>query len=143
MELPILLETQPFIPAHEMGEHQGRKVGVMGESPIFAQVLGENCGRMLANKMASYTNLNFTIDQMKHTYIYTQTLTICFLTLINSVFTTVKLHRVTDIINHNALVKCRILTAQSLSVLNMDYKHVQVKLRATKGMNVDKKVTLL
>ena len=66
-----------------------------------------------------------------------------FLTLLNSVFTTVKLHRVTDIINHNALVKCRILTAQILSVVNMDYKHVQVKKRATKGMNVDKKVTLL
>jgi len=68
MELPILVETQPFIPAHEMGEHQGRKVGVMGESPIFAQVLGEHCGRMLANKMASYTNLNFTIDQVWNTY---------------------------------------------------------------------------
>jgi len=25
----------------------------------------------------------------------------------------------------------------------MDYKHVQVKMRATKGINVDKKVTLL
>jgi len=56
------------------------------------------------------------------------------------------LHRVIDIINHNALEKWRILTAQSLSVLNlqnMDYKHVQVKMGATKGINVDKKVTLL
>jgi len=25
----------------------------------------------------------------------------------------------------------------------MDYKHVHMKMRATKGMNVDKKVTLL
>jgi len=25
----------------------------------------------------------------------------------------------------------------------MDYKHVQVRMRATKGLNVDKKVTLL
>jgi len=25
----------------------------------------------------------------------------------------------------------------------MDYKHVQVKMRTTKGLNVDKKVTLL
>jgi len=41
MELPILVETQPFIPAHEMGENQGWKVGMMGESPIFAELFGE------------------------------------------------------------------------------------------------------
>jgi len=41
MELPILVETQPFIPAHEMTENQEQKVGVMGKSPIFAQLLGE------------------------------------------------------------------------------------------------------
>jgi len=41
MELLILVETQSFIPAHEMGENQGWKVGVMGESSIFAQLWGE------------------------------------------------------------------------------------------------------
>jgi len=41
MELSILVETQPFILAHKMVENQGRKVGVMGESPIFTQLLGE------------------------------------------------------------------------------------------------------
>ena len=45
-----------------------------------------------------------------------------FLTLSNSAFTTVKLYRVIDIINHNALEKWQILTAQSLSVLNLQ-KH--------------------
>jgi len=33
------------------------------------------------------------------------------LNITNSAFTTVKLHRVIDIINHNVLVKWRILTA--------------------------------
>jgi len=64
MELSIFVETQPFIPAYEMGENQGLKVGAMGESPIFTQLLGEttsspnffapDCGQTLANKMASY-----------------------------------------------------------------------------------------
>ena len=99
--------------AKSVGEKCGRKV--------WAKSVGEKCGRTLANKMASYTNLNFTIDQRKNTYfkhLHTKTYYM-FLTLLNSVFTTVKLHRVTDIINHNALVKWRILTAQSLSVLNL------------------------
>jgi len=61
MELSILVETQPFILPHEMGENQGWKVGAPNcwakwrHRPSFPhQVVGENCGRTLANKMASY-----------------------------------------------------------------------------------------
>jgi len=82
MELPILVEMQPFILAYEMGENQGKNIGAMGKSPIFAQLLGKmmsstifyapivskNCGQTLANKMASCKNLNFTTDQVRNTY---------------------------------------------------------------------------
>ena len=44
MELPILVETQPFILSHEMDETQGWKVGAMDESRIFAQLLAKIVG---------------------------------------------------------------------------------------------------
>jgi len=53
MELSILVATQPFILSHEMGEHQGWKVGTncwaeWRHRPSFSPpIVGENCGRTL------------------------------------------------------------------------------------------------
>ena len=69
MELPILVETQPFILSHEMGENQGwndviahlfrpRLWAKWRHLPSFSpQIVGENCGRTLANKTYYVLNI--------------------------------------------------------------------------------------
>ena len=42
MEMNSTVRAQPYIFAHQMGENQGRKFGVMGESPLFRPTDGRN-----------------------------------------------------------------------------------------------------
>jgi len=133
------LRRSLFNPPMRWAKIRGEKLGWWANHPsspncwgndviahLFSpQSVGENCGLTLANKMAHTKSKLYDRLSGKHLiqiFIHENLLHVYVLNITKLSFTTVKLHHVIDIINHNALEKSQILTTQSLSVLNL-HKH--------------------